>query len=181
MVRESVQGSVLLCAFTGKYLFAKLNQDIIEFSHQVTVDGFSRTDVLEFQEHVKRSGRRAQRLKRMIDKGDGLFFNILRDNKYSKDPTLFPKSQFYLCRCCKPTLTAVLKSCMIFLQLLRLQMLKGLKSTSSIGRDSSPTLHRISSTCLGSPVTYFRSGPKILPNSSKAYTRRILVTIIIIV
>lgn len=73
-------------SFTGKYLFAKLNQDVIKFSHQVIVDGLSRSDVLEFEEHVKCSSGRAQRLKRVINQGDGLIFNIL--TRYIRDNSL---------------------------------------------------------------------------------------------
>lgn len=58
-------------------LFAVLKQDIIKLPHQVTVDGFSRTDMLEFQEHVEGSRRRAQCLKRPINDGDRFIFDRL--------------------------------------------------------------------------------------------------------
>lgn len=60
-----------------KYLFAVLSQDIIELPHQMTVDGFSRMDMLEFQEHAERSSRGAKRLKGPIDNGDGFILDTL--------------------------------------------------------------------------------------------------------
>lgn len=59
------------------YLFAKLNQDVIKFPHQMVVDGLCGADVFEFQEQVKGRSRRAQCFKRLIDDVDGLFLNRL--------------------------------------------------------------------------------------------------------
>lgn len=107
---DSVQGSALFSPFTVKYLFAKLNQDIVKLPHQEAIDGFSWLDVLEFQEHIECSSWRMQCLKWLINNRNGLFLNNLsrhidvkcsgfrkKGTKWTGDSTQFPSCYILGC------------------------------------------------------------------------------------
>lgn len=79
-------------------LFAVLNQDIIKLPHQMTADGFSRMNMLEFQEHVECSSRRAQCLEGPINNGDGFILDHLSRHVIVIRCIDFTK--FWLYKCC---------------------------------------------------------------------------------
>lgn len=54
MIQNEV-AKVRLSSIPRRYLFAKLKQDVGEFSHQVTVDGLPAVDVFELEEQLKGS------------------------------------------------------------------------------------------------------------------------------
>lgn len=74
---QNIQSNQLL-TFKVQYLSAVLGQDIIKFSLQMVVDGFSSADFLEFLQQLKGSGREVQSVKRQINKVDDPFVDILK-------------------------------------------------------------------------------------------------------
>ena len=57
------------------YLFAKLDQNIVEFLHHLWIDGFPRADVSKLQQHIKGAFRRPQGLERIVDEMLCFVFN----------------------------------------------------------------------------------------------------------